>query len=138
MLVGAGAEEFARCRESSWFPTNISGRRCGSSSCIGCSRSAEKENDLVAFGTVGAVALDADGNRRRGHVHRRHDGQTLGTRGRLAHHRRRHLREQRELRGLGHRARRILHRAVVAHDICAQVEYLKLPLRQPSSNVLAR
>ena len=46
---------------------------------------------------------------RRRHLHRRHDRQKLGTRRRLADHRRRHLRGERLLRGLGHRPRRILH-----------------------------
>ena len=110
MLVGAGAEEFARLQgvelvSNEYFRTPV--RQAQLHRLLG--GSAEKENDLVAFGTVGAVALDARWQRRGGHLDRRHDRQTLGTRRRLAHHRRRHLREQRELRGVGDRARRILH-----------------------------
>ena len=110
MLVGAGAEEFARLQgvelvSNEYFRTPV--RQAQLHRLLG--GTAEKENDLVAFGTVGAVALDASRQSRGRHVHRRHDGQTLGPRRRLAHHRRRHLREQRELRGVGHRAWRILH-----------------------------
>ena len=110
MLVGEGAEEFARLQgvemvSNEYFRTPV--RQAQLHRLLG--GTAEKENDLIAFGTVGAVALDAHGNRRRRHLHRRHDGQTLGPRRRLAHHRRRYLREQRELRGVGDRARRILH-----------------------------
>lgn len=57
------------------------------------------------YGTVGAVALDQGRQHCRGHVDRRHDQQALRPRGRLAHHRGRHLRQQRNggrfLHGLG-------------------------------------
>ncbi len=110
MLVGEGAEEFARSQgvelvSNEYFRTPV--RQAQLHRLLG--GAAEKENDLVAFGTVGAVALDGKGQRGRSHVHGRHDGQALGPRWRLADHRRRHLREQCELRGVGHRAWRILH-----------------------------
>jgi beta-aspartyl-peptidase (threonine type) len=63
MLVGAGAEEFARLQgvelvSNEYFRTQV--RQAQLHRLL--DGSAEKENDLVAFGTVGAVALDADGN----------------------------------------------------------------------------
>src|SRR6187455_560995 len=63
MLVGAGAEEFARLQgvelvSNEYFRTPV--RQAQLHRLL--DGSAEKENDLVAFGTVGAVALDADGN----------------------------------------------------------------------------
>jgi len=63
MLVGAGAEEFARLQgvelvSNEYFRTEV--RQAQLHRLL--DGSAEKENDLVAFGTVGAVALDADGN----------------------------------------------------------------------------
>ena len=89
---------------------------------------AEKENDLVAFGTVGAVALDAHGNvaaatstggmtgKRWGRVG---DSPIIGA-GTYANN------ASCAVSATGHGECFI--RSVVAHDICAQVEYLKLPL----------
>ncbi len=63
MLVGEGAEEFARAQgvelvSNEYFRTPVRQRQLHR--LLG--GTAEKENDLVAFGTVGAVALDAKGN----------------------------------------------------------------------------
>ena len=108
---GHAAPRSSRARRAwSWCRTNTSARRARQRQLERSLRGAlSRENELEAFGTVGAVALDSARQSRRGHLHRRHDRQTLGPRRRLTHHRRRHLRQQRELRGVGHRTRRILH-----------------------------
>jgi beta-aspartyl-peptidase (threonine type) len=139
MLVGAGAEEFARLQgmelvSNEYFRTDV--RQSQLHRLL--AGSAEKENDLVAFGTVGAVALDADGNvaaatstggmtgKRWGRVG---DSPIIGA-GTYASN------ASCAVSATGHGEFFI--RSVVAHDICAQVEYLKLPLAKAVANVLAK
>ncbi|MEO8019065.1 MAG: isoaspartyl peptidase/L-asparaginase [Pseudomonadota bacterium] len=139
MLVGEGAEEFARLQgvelvSNEYFRTPV--RQQQLHRLLG--GSAEKENDLVAFGTVGAVALDAQGNvaaatstggmtgKRWGRVG---DSPIIGA-GTYASN------ASCAVSATGHGEYFI--RAAVAHDICAQVEYLKLPVAQAAANVLAR
>ena len=139
MLVGAGAEEFARLQgvemvSNEYFRTQV--RQAQLHRLL--AGSAEKENDLVAFGTVGAVALDADGNvaaatstggmtgKRWGRVG---DSPIIGA-GTYANN------ASCAVSATGHGEYFI--RSVVAHDICAQVEYLKLPLAKAVDNVLAK
>jgi beta-aspartyl-peptidase (threonine type) len=139
MLVGAGAEEFARLQgvelvSNEYFRTPV--RQAQLHRLL--AGSAEKENDLVAFGTVGAVALDTDGNvaaatstggmtgKRWGRVG---DSPIIGA-GTYANN------ASCAVSATGHGEYFI--RSVVAHDICAQMEYLKLPLAQAASNVLAK
>jgi beta-aspartyl-peptidase (threonine type) len=139
MLVGAGAEEFARLQgmelvSNEYFRTDV--RQSQLHRLL--AGSAEKENDLVAFGTVGAVALDADGNvaaatstggmtgKRWGRVG---DSPIIGA-GTYASN------ASCAVSATGHGEFFI--RSVVAHDICAQVEYLKLPLAKAVGNVLAK
>ena len=139
MLVGAGAEEFARLQgvelvSNEYFRTPV--RQAQLHRLL--AGSAEKENDLVAFGTVGAVALDSEGNvaaatstggmtgKRWGRVG---DSPIIGA-GTYANN------ASCAVSATGHGEYFI--RSVVAHDICAQMEYLKLPLPQATSNVLAK
>jgi len=139
MLVGAGAEEFARLLgvelvSNEYFRTPV--RQAQLHRLL--EGSAEKENDLVAFGTVGAVALDSDGNvaaatstggmtgKRWGRVG---DSPIIGA-GTYASN------ASCAVSATGHGEYFI--RSVVAHDICAQVEYLKLPLSKAVDNVLAK
>jgi beta-aspartyl-peptidase (threonine type) len=139
MLVGAGAEEFARLQgvelvSNEYFRTPV--RQQQLHRLLG--GSSEKENDLVAFGTVGAVALDGLGNvaaatstggmtgKRWGRVG---DSPIIGA-GTYASN------ASCAVSATGHGEYFI--RSVVAHDICAQVEYLKLPLAQAVANVLGK
>jgi L-asparaginase / beta-aspartyl-peptidase len=139
MLVGAGAEEFARIQgielvSNEYFRTPV--RQQQLHRLLGGSR--EKENDLVAFGTVGAVALDAAGNvaaatstggmtgKRWGRVG---DSPLIGA-GTYASN------ASCAVSATGHGEFFI--RSVVAHDICAQMEYLKIPLAQAAANVLGK
>jgi len=139
MLVGAGAEEFARHQgvelvSNEYFRTPV--RQSQLHRLL--AGAAEKENDLVAFGTVGAVALDAEGNvaaatstggmtgKRWGRVG---DSPIIGA-GTYANN------SSCAVSATGHGEYFI--RSVVAHDICAQVEYLKLPLHEAVANVLAK
>jgi beta-aspartyl-peptidase (threonine type) len=139
MLVGAGAEEYARLQgvelvSNEYFRTAV--RQQQLHRLLG--GSAEKENDLVAFGTVGAVAVDGEGNvaaatstggmtgKRWGRVG---DSPIIGA-GTYANN------ASCAVSATGHGEYFI--RSVVAHDICAQVEYLKLPLAQAVTNVLAK
>jgi beta-aspartyl-peptidase (threonine type) len=139
MLVGEGAEEFARLQgvemvSNEYFRTPI--RQQQLHRLLG--GTTEKENDLIAFGTVGAVALDAKGNlaaatstggmtgKRWGRVG---DSPIIGA-GTYANN------ASCAVSATGHGEYFI--RSVVAHDICAQVEYLKLPLAQAVGNVLAK
>jgi beta-aspartyl-peptidase (threonine type) len=99
---------------------------------------AEKENDLIAFGTVGAVAIDDQGNlaaatstggmtgKRWGRVG---DSPIIGA-GTYANN------ASCAVSATGHGEFFI--RSAVAHDICAQVEYLKLPLGRAVANVLGK
>jgi len=139
MLVGAGAEEFARLQgielvSNEYFRTPV--RQQQLHRLLG--GSSDKENDLVAFGTVGAVALDSSGNvaaatstggmtgKRWGRVG---DSPIIGA-GTYASN------ASCAVSATGHGEYFI--RSVVAHDICAQVEYLKLPLAQAVGNVLGK
>ena len=139
MLVGTGAEEFALSQNielvsNEYFRTPV--RQSQLHRML--NGDVEKENDLVAFGTVGAVALDARGNvaaatstggmtgKRWGRVG---DSPLIGA-GTYASN------ASCAVSATGHGEYFI--RAAVAHDICAQVEYLKLPLAQATANVLAK
>jgi beta-aspartyl-peptidase (threonine type) len=139
MLVGAGAEEFARSQgvelvSNEYFRTPV--RQAQLHRLL--AGAVEKENDLVAFGTVGAVALDGEGNvtaatstggmtgKRWGRVG---DSPIIGA-GTYASN------ASCAVSATGHGEYFI--RSVVAHDICAQVEYLKLPLASAVDNVLAK
>jgi beta-aspartyl-peptidase (threonine type) len=139
MLVGAGAEEFARMQgielvSNEYFRTPV--RQQQLHRLLAGSR--ERENDLVAFGTVGAVALDAHGNvaaatstggmtgKRWGRVG---DSPIIGA-GTYASN------ASCAVSATGHGEFFI--RSVVAHDICAQMEYLKIPLAQAAENVLRK
>ena len=139
MLVGEGAEEFARLQgvemvSNEYFRTPVRQRQLHR--LLG--GTAEKENDLIAFGTVGAVALDASGNlaaatstggmtgKRWGRVG---DSPIIGA-GTYADN------ASCAVSATGHGEYFI--RAAVAHDICAQVEYLELPLEQAVANVLGK
>ncbi len=64
---------------------------------------------LARHGHRGRRGARCARQRGRRHLHRRHDGQAMGARGRLADHRRGHLCVQCRLRGLGHGPRRVLH-----------------------------
>jgi beta-aspartyl-peptidase (threonine type) len=139
MLVGAGAEEFARLQgvelvSNEYFRTPA--REQQLHRLLG--GSTEQENDLAAFGTVGAVALDSAGNvaaatstggmtgKRWGRVG---DSPIIGA-GTYASN------ASCAVSATGHGEYFI--RSVVAHDICTQVEYLKLPLQQAVANVLGK
>ena len=131
MLVGAGAEEFARLQgvemvPNEYFRTPARQRQLERS----LRGEIARENELEAFGTVGAVALDLSGNlaaatstggmtgKRWGRVG---DSPIIGA-GTYANN------ASCAVSATGHGEYFI--RTVVAHDICAQVEYLKIPLAQ--------
>jgi beta-aspartyl-peptidase (threonine type) len=137
MLVGAGAEEFARTQgvelvSNEYFRTAARQRQLERH----LRGAVTRENELEAFGTVGAVALDAQGNlaaatstggmtgKRWGRVG---DSPLIGA-GTYASN------ASCAVSATGHGEYFI--RTVVAHDICAQVEYLKIPLAQAVDNVL--
>jgi beta-aspartyl-peptidase (threonine type) len=137
MLVGAGAEEFGKSQgiemvPNEYFRTPARQRQLERSLRGAVSR----ENELEAFGTVGAVALDLAGNlaaatstggmtgKRWGRVG---DSPIIGA-GTYANN------ESCAVSATGHGEYFI--RTVVAHDICAQVQYLKLPLAQAVDRVL--
>ena len=139
MLVGEGAEEFARLKgvemvSNEYFRTPV--RQAQLQRLL--KGAAEKENDLVAFGTVGAVALDAQGNlaaatstggmtgKRWGRVG---DSPIIGA-GTYADN------ASCAVSATGHGEYFI--RAVVAHDISAQMQYAGLPLAESVTNTLAR
>ena len=141
MLVGEGAEEFARSRgvelvSNEYFRTPIRQRQLHRL----LQGAAEKENDLVAHssGTVGAVALDASGTvaaatstggmtgKRWGRVG---DSPIIGA-GTYASN------TGCAVSATGHGEYFI--RAAVAHDICAQMQYGKLSLAESASRTLAR
>jgi beta-aspartyl-peptidase (threonine type) len=140
MLVGEGAEEFAKLQgvemvPNDYFVTPV--RRMQLERLLRGAVST-KENDLAAFGTVGAVARDSSGNlaaatstggmtgKRWGRVG---DSPIIGA-GTYANN------ASCAVSATGHGEYFI--RTVVAHDICAQVEYLKVPLSKASANVLAK
>jgi beta-aspartyl-peptidase (threonine type) len=145
MLVGEGAEEFARGQgmelvSNEYFRTPIRQKQLHRL----LKGEAEKENDLVAhgatgsMGTVGAVALDARGNvaaatstggmtgKRWGRVG---DSPIIGA-GTYASN------TGCAVSATGHGEYFI--RTVVAHDICAQMQYARLPLAAAAKNTLAR
>jgi beta-aspartyl-peptidase (threonine type) len=145
MLVGKGAEDFARDQgmdlvSNEYFRTPIRQKQLHRL----LQGAAEKENDLVAHGstgstgTVGAVALDAHGNvaaatstggmngKRWGRVG---DSPIIGA-GTYASN------AGCAVSATGHGEYFI--RAVVAHDICAQMQYAKLSLTDAARGTLAR
>jgi L-asparaginase / beta-aspartyl-peptidase len=145
MLVGEGAEDFARGQgeelvSNEYFRTPVRQRQLHRL----LQGTAEKENDLVALdsagstGTVGAVALDAAGNlaaatstggmtgKRWGRVG---DSPIIGA-GTYASN------SGCAVSATGHGEYFI--RTVVAHDICAQMQYGNLPLAEATRNTLAR
>jgi L-asparaginase / beta-aspartyl-peptidase len=144
MLVGEGAEEFARAEgmelvSNEYFRTPIRQQQLHRL----LQGAAEKENDLVALpadakGTVGAVALDARGNvaaatstggmtgKRWGRVG---DSPIIGA-GTYASN------TGCAVSATGHGEYFI--RTVVAHDICAQMQYAGLSLGEAVRGTLAR
>lgn len=137
MLVGEGAEEFAKLQGIELVPNEYFRTPIRQQQLERMLRGAQlRENDLVAFGTVGAVALDLDGNiaaatstggmtgKRWGRVG---DSPIIGA-GTYANN------ESCAVSATGHGEYFI--RTVVAHDICAQVQYLKIPLAKAVDNVL--
>jgi L-asparaginase / beta-aspartyl-peptidase len=137
MLVGAGAEEFAKSQgvemvPNEYFRTPPRQRQLERS----LRGAVSGENELEAFGTVGAVALDLSGNlaaatstggmtgKRWGRVG---DSPIIGA-GTYASN------ESCAVSATGHGEYFI--RTVVAHDICAQVQYLKIPLARAVDKVL--
>lgn len=139
MLVGAGAEEFAKLSGVEMVPNDYFVTPVRKLQLERLLRGAlSKENDLVAFGTVGAVALDSHGNlaaatstggmtgKRWGRVG---DSPIIGA-GTYANN------ASCAVSATGHGEYFI--RTVVAHDICAQVEYLRIPLARATANVLAK
>ncbi len=140
MLVGDGAEEFAKLQGVEMVPNEYFVTPVRKLQLERLLRGAvsTKENDLAAFGTVGAVALDSSGNlaaatstggmtgKRWGRVG---DSPIIGA-GTYANN------ASCAVSATGHGEFFI--RTVVAHDICAQVEYLKIPLSKASENVLAK
>ncbi len=137
MLVGAGAEEFAKLQGMEMVPNEYFRTHARQRQLERSLRGAlARENELEAFGTVGAVALDLHGNlaaatstggmtgKRWGRVG---DSPIIGA-GTYASN------ESCAVSATGHGEYFI--RTVVAHDICAQVEYLKIPLSRAVDSVL--
>jgi len=137
MLVGEGAEEFAKLQGLELVPNEYFRTPIRQQQLERMLRGARiRENELVAFGTVGAVALDLEGNiaaatstggmtgKRWGRVG---DSPIIGA-GTYANN------ESCAVSATGHGEFFI--RTVVAHDICAQVQYLKIPLAKAVDNVL--
>jgi beta-aspartyl-peptidase (threonine type) len=141
MLVGQGAEEFARTQgvdfvSNEYFRTDIRQKQLHRL----LQGAAEKENDLVAhsMGTVGAVALDSSGNvaaatstggmtgKRWGRIG---DSPVIGA-GTYASN------AGCAVSATGHGEYFI--RTVVAHDICAQMQYAKASLAEATRGTLAR
>lgn len=139
MLVGEGAEEFARTQgmelvSNEYFRTAARQQQLQRL----LAGSPERENDLGAFGTVGAVALDAAGNlaaatstggmtgKRWGRVG---DSPVIGSGTYAAN-------AGCAVSATGHGEYFI--RAVVAHDISARVQYGQAPLAEAVRATLAR
>jgi len=139
MLVGAGAEEFARLQgvemvSNEYFRAPARQHQLERS----LRGHAARENELETFGTVSTVALDSAGNvaaatstggmtgKRWGRVG---DSPVIGA-GTYANN------AGCAVSATGHGEYFI--RAVVAHDISAQVEYLEIPLAQAVDNVLGK
>src|SRR5688572_3367311 len=139
MLVGEGAEEFAKLQGVELVPNEYFRTPIRQQQLERTLRGAQlRPNELVAFGTVGAVALDLAGNtaaatstggmtgKRWGRVG---DSPIIGA-GTYANN------ASCAVSATGHGEYFI--RTVVAHDICAQVEYLKVSLTVATGNVLAK
>jgi len=139
MLVGAGAEEFAKTQGVDLVPNEYFRTPARQRQLERSLRGAlARENELEAFGTVGAVALDLHGDlaaatstggmtgKRWGRIG---DSPIIGA-GTYANN------ASCAVSATGHGEYFI--RAAVAHDICAQVEYLELPLAQAVANVLGK
>ena len=141
MLVGAGAEEFAKTQgvemvPNEYFRTPARQKQLERLLRAPATGAVTKENELQAFGTVGAVALDSQGNlaaatstggmtgKRWGRVG---DSPIIGA-GTYANN------ESCAVSATGWGEYFI--RTVVAHDICAQRQYLKIPLAKAVDNVL--
>jgi beta-aspartyl-peptidase (threonine type) len=137
MLVGAGAEEFARSQGVEMVPNDYFRTPARQRQLDRILRGATpRENELQAFGTVGAVALDLAGNlaaatstggmtgKRWGRVG---DSPIIGA-GTYANN------ESCAVSATGHGEYFI--RTVVAHDICARVQYLRVPLARAVDEVL--
>src|SRR6186713_2452775 len=139
MLVGEGAEDFARTQGVEMVPNEYfrtPARQQQLQRLLG--GVVTRENELAAFGTVGAVALDIHGNlaaatstggmtgKRWGRVG---DSPVIGA-GTYANN------ASCAVSATGHGEYFI--RSVVAHDICAQMEYLKVPLADAVGNVLGK
>ncbi len=137
MLVGEGAEELASSQGVEMVPNEYFRTPMRQQQLERMLRGARaRENELQAFGTVGAVALDLDGTiaaatstggmtgKRWGRVG---DSPIIGA-GTYANN------ESCAVSATGHGEYFI--RTVVAHDICAQVQYLKIPLAKAVDNVL--
>jgi L-asparaginase / beta-aspartyl-peptidase len=145
MLVGEGAEEFARAQgmelvSNEYFRTPIRQKQLHRL----LQGAAERENDLIAhlsnesMGTVGAVALDGGGNvaaatstggmtgKRWGRVG---DSPIIGA-GTYASN------AGCAVSATGYGEYFI--RTVAAHDICAQIQYANVPLAESVRNTLAR
>ncbi len=134
MLVGSGAEEFARLQGIEMMPGDYfvtPARRQQLDRLLrspAATTAVPETNNLSAFGTVGAVALDRDGNlaaatstggmtgKRWGRVG---DSPIIGA-GTYANN------ASCAVSATGHGEFFI--RAVVAHDVCARMEYLAVPL----------
>ena len=137
MLVGAGAEEFAKARGVEMVPNEYFRTPARQRQLERNLRGAlARENELEAFGTVGAVALDLHGDlaaatstggmtgKRWGRVG---DSPIIGA-GTYASN------ASCAVSATGHGEYFI--RTVVAHDICARVEYLQVPLATAVDAVL--
>ncbi len=137
MLVGAGAEEFAKTQGVEMVPNEYFRTPPRQRQLERSLRGAlARENELEAFGTVGAVALDLKGDlaaatstggmtgKRWGRVG---DSPIIGA-GTYANN------TSCAVSATGHGEFFI--RTVVAHDICARVEYLKVPLASAVDAVL--
>jgi beta-aspartyl-peptidase (threonine type) len=139
MLVGEGAEEFGQAYglelvPNEYFRTQIREKQLQRLR----QGELEQQNDLVAFGTVGAVALDDKGNvaaatstggmtgKRWGRVG---DSPIIGA-GTYASN------AGCAVSATGHGEYFI--RTVVAHDICAQMQYARLSLAESVRNTLRR
>ncbi len=110
MLVGAGAEEFAKLQGMEMVPNEYfrtpARQRQLERSLRGAIATRERAGGLRHRGCRGTGSARQSRGR---HVHRRHDRQALGPGRRFPHRRCGYVCQQRELRGIGHRARRVLH-----------------------------
>lgn len=139
MLYGAGAEEFAAGQGLEFVPNEFFITPTRRQQLDRVLRGASKpKNELQGLGTVGAVAVDTAGNvaaatstggmtnKRWGRIG---DAPIIGA-GTYANN------ASCAVSATGHGEYFI--RSVVAHDICALVEYKKLPLREAAREVVQR